>query len=179
MLSRHVGYCKEEGDFNFHPNLGTIFEVPNTRELYPKSTSSTSSAMYHEAPQYTTESLEFLDPSNYSSPSGASARSSVFDSPFSIPTPQYNMWTPNFRASSKNSVVSGLSAASSSSIGSPHSIHGHIFPGPEFGLGLTPRIASYDNFGPHDEYTFSCGGLDDVAFDFYPSKLNSNHFAGR
>jgi hypothetical protein len=179
MLSRHLGYCKEEGDFNFHPNLATMFEVQNTRELYPKSTPSTSSAMYPEAPQYTTESLEFLAPSSYSSPSGASARSSAFDSPFSIPTPQYNMWTPNIRASSNNSTLSGLSAASSSLIGSPHSIHGHIIPGPEFGLGSTPSIASYDNFGPHNEYIFSGGSLDDFAFDFNPSKLNSNHFVGR
>jgi hypothetical protein len=179
MLSRHLDSCKEEVDFHLYPNPAIMFQVQGPQEAYPKTTLFSSSTTYAEAPQYAMESPELRAPSNYSFPSGASAGSSALNSPFSIPTPQYSMWTPELRTSSNYSTLSGLSAVSASSIGSPHSIHGHIVPGPEFGLGSTPRIASYDNFGPYNEYTFSCGGMDDFTLDFNPSKLNANGFVGK
>lgn len=178
--------AKEDANFQCHvEGCGTLFnrchdlKARLDKKAYPKTTSFSFSTIHAEAPQYIMESPELRAPSNYSSPSGTSAGSSALDSPFSIPTPQNSMWTRELRTSSKYSTVSGLSAVSSSSIGSPHSIHGHTVSGQEFGFGSTPRIASYDNFGPYNDYTFSCGGMDDFTLDFNPSKLTANGFVGK
>jgi hypothetical protein len=61
-------------------------------------------------------------------------------------------------------------------MGSPHSIHGHVVPGPEYGLGLTPSIVSFNDFG-HNEYTFQASGMDDF-FEINPAKPNPNGFVG-
>ena len=62
-------------------------------------------------------------------------------------------------------------------MGSPHSIHGHVVPGPEFGLGLTPSIVQYNDYG-HSEYTFQASGMDDFTLEFNPAKTNANSFVG-
>jgi hypothetical protein len=179
MLSRQPGSCKEEVGFPLYPNPAIMFQGQGPQEVYPKTASFSFSTIHAEAPQDTMESPELRAPSNYPSPSGASAGSSALDSPFPIPTPQYSMWTREFRTSSNYSTVSGLSAVSMSSIDSPHSNHGHIFSGPEFGLGPTPSTAYYDNLGPYNDYTFLCGGMDDFTLDVNPSKLDANGFAGK
>ena len=79
MLPRHLGSCKEEVGFPLYPNPAIMFlgqggKAP--QEVYPKTASFSFSTLYAEAPQYTVESPELRAPSNYSSPSGASAESS-------------------------------------------------------------------------------------------------------
>ncbi len=171
--------CKEEVGFPLYPNPAIIFQEQGLQEGYSKTASFSFSKIHAEAPQYTMESPELRAPSNHSSLSGTSTGSSALNSPFSIQTPQYSMWTRELRTSSNYSTVSGLSAVSSSSICSPHSLHGYIVSGREFGLGSTPSIASYDNFGPYNDCTFSCGGADDFTLDFSPSKLIENGFFGK
>jgi hypothetical protein len=74
----------------------------------------------------------------------------------------------------KYSTAPGPSA-SSSTIGSPHSIHGHQFPAPEWpthGLGLN-HCTGYDSFNPSNEYSFIPSGFED--FSLEPS-VNPNGF---
>jgi hypothetical protein len=87
--------------------------------------------------------------------------------------PQYE--SPDLRAAPSNYSTASGPSASSSTMGSPNSIHGHIVPGPEFGLGLTPSIVNYNDYG-HNEYTFQASGMDDFTLDFNPTKANPNSF---
>jgi len=82
---------------------------------------------------------------------------------------QYPIESPELRAVPSNySTASGPSAASSA-MGSPHSIHGHSAPAPEWaphGLGLNPSIVGFDSFGNGSEYNFNAiSGTDDFALD--------------
>jgi hypothetical protein len=156
----------EEEEFPLYPDPETMFRPQGPREAYPKTAWFNSNTIYVEAPQNTMESPELRAPSTSSTESGASARSSALDSPYSIRTPE--LGTP-----SKYSTASGLPAASSSSMGSPHSIHGHIVSGPEWAtqtFGLNPSIVVYDNLPPRNEYTFSVGSIDEIKLDFNPPK---------
>ena len=84
------------------------------------------------------------------------------------------MESPDMRAQapSNYSTASGASAASSA-MGSPHSIHGHIVPIPEWaphGLGLNPSIVGFDSVGQSNEYSFNTPGMEDFALDFNAAK---------
>lgn len=90
---------------------------------------------------------------------------------------QYNhsLESPEMRAVPSNFSTASGPSATSSAMGSPHSIHGHIVPVPEWapqGLGLNPSIVNYDNYGPGNEYTYQAQGMDDFALDFNPAKPN-------
>jgi hypothetical protein len=64
------------------------------------------------------------------------------------------------------STVPG-SSLSSPTMGSPHSIHGHQLPIPEWpihGLGLN-HYAGYDSFSPNDEYSFTPSGFEDFSLE--------------
>jgi hypothetical protein len=63
-------------------------------------------------------------------------------------------------------------------MGSPHSIHGHISPIPEWApqdLGLNPRIVNYDIYGPGSEYTYEPQGGD---FALVINAAKPNDFVG-
>lgn len=85
--------------------------------------------------------------------------------------------SPDLRTAPSNYSTASGPSASSSTMGSPHSIHGHVVPGPEFGLGLTPSIVQYNDYG-HSEYTFQASGMDDFTLEFNPAKTNANSFVG-
>jgi hypothetical protein len=89
--------------------------------------------------------------------------------------PQYE--SPDLRTAPSNYSTASGPSASSSTMGSPHSIHGHIVPGPEYGLGLTPSIVNYNDYG-HNEYTFQTSGMDDFTLEFNTAKSNPNSFVG-
>lgn len=63
-------------------------------------------------------------------------------------------------------------------MGSPHSIHGHVVPGPEWatqgGLGLTPSIVGvgFENYPAGNEYSFPAPGMEDFDLTFNSAKPN-------
>jgi len=139
--------------------------------------------LYPDPQNMFSQSFPFSAPQNfnmeaYSYPrtqDGYPASTGLGSSSMYAEAPQYAMESPELRAPSNYSTASGPSATSSA-MGSPHSIHGHVVPPPEWaphGLGLNPSIVSYDNFGPGNEYTFQPSGMDDFALDaFNPAKPN-------
>ncbi|KUJ12483.1 uncharacterized protein LY89DRAFT_699742 [Mollisia scopiformis] len=120
---------------------------PNSQSMFP----------YHDVRGY------WPDPSNFSS------NASLIDAS------RCSMEPPELHYSSA-SASSTMSSVSIATMGSPHSIHGHIVSPPEWaphGVGLTPSTDSYDNFGPSKEYTFQPSGMDGFALDaFHSSKPN-------
>ncbi|EMR84572.1 putative zinc finger protein [Botrytis cinerea BcDW1] len=86
--------------------------------------------------------------------------------------PQHFVESPELRgaAPSNYSTASGPSATSST-IGSPNSNHGHIVSVSEWGsgLGINPSIVNYDNFGQGTDYNFSAG-MEDFTVDFNSAK---------
>ena len=90
--------------------------------------------------------------------------------------PYHNLESPELRAVPSNySTASGASAASSA-MGSPHSIHGHVVPQPEWaphGLGLNPDIVPFDGFSQSNEYNFAHSGMEEFAALEFPAKPHS------
>lgn len=89
---------------------------------------------------------------------------------------QQFMESPDIRAQapSNYSTASGASATSSV-MGSPHSIHVQMATVPEWtphGLGLNPSIMGYDGFGQSNEYSFNAPGMEDFALDINAGKPN-------
>ncbi|KAF7897023.1 hypothetical protein EAF00_005251 [Botryotinia globosa] len=86
--------------------------------------------------------------------------------------PQHFVESPELRgaAPSNYSTASGPSATSST-IGSPNSNHGHMVSVSEWGsgLGINPSIVNYDNFGHGTDYNFSAG-MEDFTVDFNSAK---------
>lgn len=141
------------------------------------------------------DSLLYPDPSNMFSqpfPFNGTHTSYNMDASYSYPRPQevYTATTgvnsstmyadsqfesPDLRTAASNYSTASGPSASSSTMGSPHSIHGHIVPGPEFGLGLTPSIVGYNDYG-HNDYTFQTSGTEDFTLEFNPAKPNPNGF---
>ncbi|KAF7881217.1 uncharacterized protein EAF02_007108 [Botrytis sinoallii] len=85
---------------------------------------------------------------------------------------QHFVESPELRgtAPSNYSTASGPSATSST-IGSPNSNHGHMVSVSEWGsgLGINPSIVNYDNFGQGTDYNFSAG-MEDFTVDFNSAK---------
>jgi hypothetical protein len=107
---------------------------------------------------------------------GYPASTGLSSSTMYVEAPQYE--SPDLRTAPSNHSTASGPSASSSTMGSPHSIHGHIVPGPEYGLGLAPSIVSYNDYG-HNDYTFQVSGMDDqFALEFNPTKTNPNSFVG-
>jgi hypothetical protein len=93
---------------------------------------------------------------------------------YATDAPQYALESPDMRGASNYSTASGPSTTSST-MGSPHSVHGHVVPGPEWapqGLGLTPSIVGYDSFAHGNEYTFTPSGMEDFDLSFNAAKPN-------
>ncbi|EKD11912.1 c2h2 finger domain containing protein [Drepanopeziza brunnea f. sp. 'multigermtubi' MB_m1] len=94
--------------------------------------------------------------------------------------PQYAaaLESPDLRAAPSNYSTASGPSATSSAMGSPHSIHGHAVSLPEWaahGLGSNPSIVSYDNYSLGNEYSFQPTGMDDFAFEF---QSKPNGFVG-
>jgi len=177
ILSHRIGSFKKEVDSPLYVDSETIFRLQGPQEVYPKTTWFNSNTMYTEAAQDTMESPGLRAPANYSPVSATPARSSALQSLCSTQLPQYSIGTPELQTSSNYCFESCPSAVLSSSMGSPHLIHGHTVSVPEWapqGLGLNPSIVSYDNCGPGNEYTFS---VDDFEPDYNPPKPNG--FVGK
>ncbi|CZS93397.1 uncharacterized protein RCO7_07724 [Rhynchosporium graminicola] len=90
--------------------------------------------------------------------------------------PHYPLESPDHRAThSTYSTASGPSATSSA-MGSPHSIHGHLVPVPEWAsqeLGGNPGIVQYDNFSHGNDFSYQqATGMDDFAIELNSSKPN-------
>ncbi|KAF4626993.1 hypothetical protein G7Y89_g11168 [Cudoniella acicularis] len=93
---------------------------------------------------------------------------------YATDAPQYALDSPDIRGASNYSTASGPSA-SSSAMGSPHSLNGHVVPGPEWtpqGLGINPSIVRYDGYSHGNEYTFAPSGMEDFDLNFNPAKPN-------
>lgn len=89
--------------------------------------------------------------------------------------PKYALESPELRAAPSNYSTASGPSATSSAMGSPHSIHGHLVPVPEWApndFGSNPGIVAYENFGQGNEYTFHPTGMDDFALEFNPAKPN-------
>ncbi|PMD24077.1 hypothetical protein NA56DRAFT_25785 [Hyaloscypha hepaticicola] len=156
MLSRHMSNDNEEVDFPLYPDTGNMFSPSfqfNGAQTYNMD-ASYSYARNQEA---------------YPTTTGLGSSTMYADAP------QYE--SPDLRTAPSNYSTASGPSASSSTIGSPHSIHGHIVPGPEYGLGLTPSIVGYNDYG-HNEYTFQASGMDDFTLEFNTAKSNANSFVG-
>ena len=159
MLSRHMSNDNEHEDLDF--------------ALYPDPQSMYSPQTY---PFAGLQNFETEQSGPYSFPRQESYPSSTgFNSATMYAEAQF-IESPDLRAQapSNYSTASGASATSSA-MGSPHSIHGHIVPVPEWtphGLGLNPSIVGFDSFGQGNEYSFNAPGMEDFALDFIPAKPN-------
>ncbi|KAF8864232.1 hypothetical protein BDZ45DRAFT_614494 [Acephala macrosclerotiorum] len=155
MLSRHMHNDNEEVDFPLYPDPQNMFS-----QSFPFSAAQSFNMEAYSYPR---------------TQQGYPASTGLGSSSVYAEAPQYAMESPELRAPSNYSTAS-VPSATSSAMGSPHSIHGHVAPPPEWaphGLGLNPSIVSYDNFGPGNEYTFQPSGMDDFALDaFNPAKPN-------
>jgi hypothetical protein len=150
MLARHMYTDNEEVDFPLYPDPQNMF----------------SQSFPFNAPQ------TFNVEASYTYPRSAQdahpASSGMNSSAMYADAPQYALESPDIRGASNYSTASGASATSST-MGSPHSMNGHAVPVPEWaphGLGLTPSIVGYDGYGQGNEYTFQPTGMDDFALEF-------------
>jgi len=154
LLSRHMSNENEEADFPLYPDSSNMFS---------------QSFQFNGALNYN------MDAFSYPRTQEGHPASTGLNSSTVYAEPQYESPDPR-TAPSNYSTASGPSA-SSSTMGSPHSIHTHTVPGPEYGLGLTPGIASYNDYG-HNEYTFQATGIIDFTLEFNPVKTNLDGFVG-
>jgi hypothetical protein len=159
MLSRHMHNDNEEIDFPLYPD---------PQEMFAQNFPFSAAGNFNMDPYSYPRSQEI-----YPTTTGLPSNTVYAEAP------HYAMESPEIRAPSNYSTASGPSATSSA-MGSPHSIHGHIVPVPEWaphGLGLNPSIVNYDNFGPGNEYTFQPTGMDDFALDAF-NAAKPNGFVG-
>ncbi len=155
MLSRHMSNDNEELDFPLYPD-------PNM--------------FSHSFPFPTGQSFNME--ATYAYPraqDGYPASTGLNSSTMFAEAPQYPLESPELRAAPSNYSTASAPSATSSAMGSPHSIHGHVVPVPEWaphGLGLNPSIVGFDNYGQGNEYTFQPTGMDDFALEFNAAKPN-------
>lgn len=156
MLSRHLTNDNEEVDFPLYPDTGNMFSP---------------SFQFNGAQTYNLDASYPYARNQEAYPTTTGLGSSTMYAE----APLYE--SPDLRAAPSNYSTASGPSASSSTMGSPHSIHGHIVPGPEYGLGLTPGIVGYNDYG-HNEYTFQASGMDDFTLEFNTAKSNANSFVG-
>jgi hypothetical protein len=145
MLARHMYNDNEEIDFPLYPDPQAMFSQSFSFGAQGFSTDASYNAGVHANGMYAAE------------------------------TPQYALESPDLRSAPSNYSTASGPSATSSAMGSPHSMHGHAVPIPEWapqGLGLTPSIVGYDSYGHGNEYTFQTTGTDDFALEFNPGKPN-------
>ncbi|TGO38888.1 hypothetical protein BHYA_0065g00230 [Botrytis hyacinthi] len=153
MLSRHMGN-QNENDF----------------PLFPEANMYSPQYPYNSMPNY---QIEHDAAYAYPRTQDIYPASTGFDSTTMYSeVPQHFVESPELRgtAPSNYSTASGPSATSST-IGSPNSNHGHMVSVSEWGsgLGINPSIVNYDNFGQGTDYNFSAG-MEDFTVDFNSAK---------
>jgi hypothetical protein len=158
MLSRHMSNDNEEADFPLYPDPQNMFT-----QGFPFNTVQNFNM---DASFSYTRTQE-----------GCHTSTGMRSANMYAEAPQYShsLSSPEMQAVSSNYSTASAPSATSSAMGSPHSIHGHIVPVPEWapqGLGLNPSIVNYDNYGPGNEYTYQPQGMDDFALEFNPAKPN-------
>ncbi|KAI9048900.1 hypothetical protein LZ554_006753 [Drepanopeziza brunnea f. sp. 'monogermtubi'] len=140
---------REEVDFTLYPD-------PNMFNNFP----------YSAAQNYNMEvAYAFPGDDGYPTSTGLNTAAMYAEAP------QYAaaLESPDLRAAPSNYSTASGPSATSSAMGSPHSIHGHAVSLPKWaahGLGSNPGIVSYDNYSLGNEYSFQPTGMDDFAFDF-------------
>ncbi|KAL2074456.1 hypothetical protein VTL71DRAFT_8234 [Oculimacula yallundae] len=155
MLSRHMSNDHEEVDFPLYPDPNMFnHNFPFGGQNFNMDTGYTY-----------TRTQE-----GYPASSGLSSATMYAEAP------QYHMESPDLRAApSTYSTASGPSATSSA-MGSPHSIHGHVVPVPEWAsneLGMNPTIVQYDNYSHSNDYSYQQpSGMDDFAPEFISTKAS-------
>ncbi|KAH6720040.1 hypothetical protein BKA61DRAFT_228166 [Leptodontidium sp. MPI-SDFR-AT-0119] len=153
MLSRHMSTDNEEVDFPLYPDpnmfshnfaFGGQNYNMDTTYAYPRTQE------------------------------GYPASSGLSSSTLYTEAPQYPLESPDLRAAPSNYSTASGPSATSSAMGSPHSIHGHVVPVPEWtphGLGLNPSIVQYDNYSQSNDYSYQQPtGMDDFALEFNSAK---------
>lgn len=154
MLARHMQNDTEEVDFPLYPETN-MFSQPfpfNTTQSFNMD----ASYAYPRTQESYPASTDFNNSTMYAE------------------VPQYALESPVLRGVPSNYSTASGASATSSTMGSPHSIHNHVVPAPEWaphGLGLTPSIVGYD-YGHGNEYTFQTSGMDEFALDFNQGKPN-------
>jgi hypothetical protein len=163
MLSRHLSNDNEELDFTLYPDPENIYSPPTFPFAGLQNFETEHSDPY-----------TFPRQESYPVTTGFDTTAMYAETQSFIESPEIRAQAP-----SNYSTASGASATSSA-MGSPHSIHGHTFPAPErtpHGLGLNPSIVGFDdNFGQSNQYSFNAPGMEDFALDFNSAK--SNGFVG-
>ncbi|KAI9048899.1 hypothetical protein LZ554_006753 [Drepanopeziza brunnea f. sp. 'monogermtubi'] len=150
---------REEVDFTLYPD-------PNMFNNFP----------YSAAQNYNMEvAYAFPGDDGYPTSTGLNTAAMYAEAP------QYAaaLESPDLRAAPSNYSTASGPSATSSAMGSPHSIHGHAVSLPKWaahGLGSNPGIVSYDNYSLGNEYSFQPTGMDDFAFDF---QSKPNGFVGK
>lgn len=152
MLSRHMS--NEQQDTDFYPDPSHMF--PQSFPFNNANFNMDSSYSYPRIPAY---------------PASTGLNSNTMYSE----APHYPMESPELRSAPSNYSTASGPSATSSTMGSPQSIHDHGVAAPEWaqhGLGLNPSIVGYDNFGPQgSEYDFQhTTGMDDFTLEFNPAK---------
>jgi hypothetical protein len=159
MLSRHMG-SSEEGDFPLYPDP--------TQNMFPPQP-------FFNVQDFELENNLYNFPRTHAPYPATGFNSNTMYTDTTPSAPSYALESPELRAGapSNYSTASGPSATSSA-MGSPHSIHGHIASVPEWpshGLGLNPSIVRFDSFGHNgNEYNFPSSGMEEFALDFDPAK---------
>lgn len=160
MLSRHMGGV-DEGDFPLYPDPAQSmfpqqpffniqnFDIDNTPYNFQRA-----QAPYAGAIGFGPNSL-YVD----TAPSATS---------YTLESPELRTGAPSIY-----STASGPSATSSA-MGSPHSIQGHVASMPEWApptLALNPGIVKFDSLAHNgNEYNFPSAGMEEFASDFDPTK---------
>lgn len=86
--------------------------------------------------------------------------------------PQYSLESPDLRTAPSNYSTASGPSATSSAMNSPHSIHGHVVPVPEWAPhGMKPSIVQYDNYSHSNDYSYQQPtGMDDFALELNAAK---------
>jgi hypothetical protein len=149
----------EEADFPLYPDPQNTFAQP-----YPFNVQNFSI----ETPyQYQSQRLQ----DGYPSTTGFTSATM-----YATDAPQYALESPEIRGAPSNYSTASGPSPSSSAMGSPHSLSGHVVPGPEWsnpqGLGFNTTIVGYDGYSHGNEYTFTPSGMEDFDLNFNPAKPN-------
>jgi hypothetical protein len=155
-MLNHLG-DNEEHDFPLYPDPQTMFSPPS----FPFPGQNFN--------------VENGSPFTYPNTQEGFPVSSSFQTTgmYSAEAPQY-LESPDLRGAPSNYSTASGPSATSSAMGSPHSIHNGVVPGHEWpqGLGLNPSIVGYDNYANGNEYTFAPSGMEEFDLSFNPAKPN-------
>jgi hypothetical protein len=150
-------FMRDERDFNLYPDPQNMFQ----QQPFGYNAIQNFDLDHNNPYNFTRES--------YPSSTGLGPSTMYTEAPYGLESPELQA------APSTYSTASGASQTSSA-MGSPHSIHGHVVPVPEpgwsaQGLGLNPSVVGYDGFAQSAEYTFAPSGMEEFALEF-PAKPN-------